>query len=266
MKQYAEKLLSLHASALPSRGLRVLGAVGTGVVFTLAISPLNLVWLLLPFAVVLLLVSFWIGIRNKARGLRGNGHAPMRPDDETSVLEGGNVPLRGRWWTHRDQWLPLVAVLAGSLVRNVVDLISSPVLGWALSVVLGGLVTAGAICWWAVNDSLPADLPRLATFLQQDPDWRPAENAGAVAAVLYAVSAFPRGRQIRRDALDGAVAEIFTLGPHAVSAALGELSERREVLITTERERGNVRQDWVSLTPAGMDAVVASFRKDPAHH
>lgn len=265
MTKYAENLLSLRSRLLPSPVLRVLGSVAIGVVFTLVISPLDLVGLLFPFAVVVCIASVWVGAGNKARGLRGNYYSPMRPDSETSVLEGGKVPLPRRWWTIWDRWLPLVLVAVSFLVSNVVNAIDSPVFGWTIAVIAGVLITGGTAWWWTSASDRPAGQPSFASLVTRSPRWKPAGDASAVAAVLYAVNACPKGRQIRRDALDSTAAGIFALEEGAVSNALAELSERREVLVAAERDRDSVRQDWISLTPAGIESVVASFRRDAAH-
>ena len=67
-------------------------------------------------------------------------------------------------------------------------------------------------------------------------------------------------RQNYLDTLDTAAGALFDLTPDAVSRALGELGGRGDVLVTVERDRDGVRTQWLSLTPAGVDAVVASFR------
>lgn len=265
VKHAAEDLLRLQSSLLPARGLRLLGCLAIGVVFTLVISPLGLVWLLLPFAMVVILASLWISARDRARGLRGNHHAPMRPDDVTSVLEGGNVPLPGRWWTRWDQWLPLVTVAAAFLFSNITAMVDSTALGWTLAVAFGVLVAAGAAWWWIIASGRPSGQPPFAALAERAPQWTPTDDAEAVAALLYVVNACPRGRQIRQDALTITAAGVFGLDESDVSDALTELGARREVLVTTERDRSNVRRDWMSLTPTGIDSVVARFLRDAAH-
>jgi DNA-binding transcriptional ArsR family regulator len=256
----AQDLLSFQTSLRPPRSLRILAAVAVGVVFTLATSPLSPVWILLVFAAAVILVSLWTAAQNRARGLRGNGHAPMRPDAETSVVLGGDIPLPRPWWRQWDLWLPLAYLVVCFAVSDTLGAIDSPVVSWIAAVALGCLATAGLLWWWVGNDGSPSGHLPLSTLVRQAPQWRPADDGEAVAAVLYAVDAYPRGRQLRRDTLDTAAEALFDLTPDAVSRALRELSGHGAVVVTVERDRDGVRTEWLSLTPAGVDAVTASFR------
>lgn len=260
MTSSAQDLLSFQTSLRPPRSLRILAAVAVGVVFTLATSPLSPVWILLVFAAAVILVSLWTAAQNRARGLRGNGHAPMRPDAETSVVLGGDVPLPRPWWRQWDLWLPLAYVIVCVVVSDTLGAADSPVISWIAAVTLGCLATAGLLWWWVGNDGSPSGYLPLSTLVRQAPQWRPAGDGEAVAAVLYAVDAYPRGRQLRRNTLDTAAEALFDLTPDAVSRALRELSGHGAVVVTVERDRDGVRTEWLSLTPAGVDAVTASFR------
>lgn len=245
---------------LPSRSLRILGAVAMDVVLTLAISPFSPVWLVFGFLLIAILVSLWLGAQNRARGLRSNSYAPMRPDAETSVALGGDVPLRRPWWRQWDLWLPLAYIVVCFTVSDTLGAASSPVVGWVLAVLLGGLATGGLLWWWVRNNAGPGGYIPLTDLTARDPQWRPANDEAAVAAVLYAVSAYPQGRQMRRDALDTVAAELFDLDGNSVSLAISGLTGRREVVAGIERDRDGVRKEWLSLTPAGVDAVIATFR------
>ena len=256
----AHLLLRFQSSLLPPRNLRITGAVAVGVIFTLATSPLAPLWLLFIFALAVILASLWTGARNSARGLRSNSYAPMRPDAETSVALGGDVPLPRPWWKNLDVWLPLAYIVICFAVSDTLGTTGSPTAGWIAAVALGCLATAGLLWWWVRNNAGPVGYIPLSTLLADAPQWRPADDDSAVAAVLYAAPAYPRGRQMRRDALDTQVAALFGTEQDAVSRALARLAGHREVLVHGERDRSGVREEWVSLSPAGVDAVTASFR------
>jgi hypothetical protein len=170
----AQDLLSFQTSLRPPRSLRILAAVAVGVVFTLATSPLSPVWILLVFAAAVILVSLWTAAQNRARGLRGNGHAPMRPDAETSVVLGGDVPLPRPWWRQWDLWLPLAYVIVCVVVSDTLGAADSPVISWIAAVTLGCLATAGLLWWWVGNDGSPSGYLPLSTLVRQAPQWRPA--------------------------------------------------------------------------------------------
>lgn len=264
MTPQTQNLLSFRESLLPARGLRILGAVAVGVVLALAASPASPMWILLLFALSVMLVSVWISAKDRTRGLRSNRYAPMRPDAETSVLEGGDVPLPRSWWRNWSTWLPLAYLVICFVVSDTLGATGSPAAGWIFAVLLGCLATGGLLWWWVKDDCGPTGYVPLTGLVRQSPQWRPAGDATAVAAVLYSAGAVPHGRQVRRDTLGSAAADLFDLGEDATTRALGELTGRRELIVTVERNGGGVREEWFSLTPAGVDAVLASFRADRA--
>lgn len=257
MSEAIRTLRDIHSSFSPSMSGRILSALVVSVGFGAAASPPAGPWVLLALAAVLLVGALYLGWTLRSTGLRANSYAPMRTDEETPVSLGGS---KEEPRSPRQRLRKLVTVAGPAVFPLLVagQFIPSPTGRWGYAATVGVISFVVLVRAFFLEGAYPPGYRPPATLFAASPDWSPADDSEAVAAVLHAFQAVPGGRQVRRDVLT-AHARPLTSTPQddtGVDAGLDALTARGLAVVLRERKSNSVVEEWVVLTHKGHDALV----------
>jgi hypothetical protein len=257
MSEAIRTLRDIHSSFSPSLRGRVLVALLFAVGIGAAASPLAGPWIFVALVPVLLIGAVCLNWSLRSTGLRGNNYAPMRTDGETPVSLGGSME-EPRSPNRRLQTMAMVAVPAVYPLVAGGQFIPSPTGRWGYAGVVAVIVFVVLVRAFFLEASYPGGYVPPTRLFAGTPDWSPANDAEAVAAVLHALQAVPGGRQVRRDVLT-THARPLTSTPQddaGVDAGLDALTARGLAVVLRERKSSSLVVEWVVLTDDGHGALV----------
>lgn len=251
MSTAVSTLHDISTAATPSTPARVTATVTFVVFFVLAASPLAGTWIFVALIPLSLIWMWYLGFSLRTRGFRMNDYAPLKPEtDGTPQNAYADRPDPKR----RQQVIATYTVPAAFAVVWTANQMDNDLLRWGLTLVAA--VFSGVSLWRMIvmEDGYPVDYIPVRRLFAAEPDWTPADNADAVASVLYAARAVPGGRQVRRDVLDDLAAPL--VDSDDVATGLQELVAQGQAVVLRDRKDAHTVIRWTTLTDEGRDAVL----------